>query len=166
MYIVNGKRFPTVTATGIYGFFRQYRWLSNMHLCTVYIDNIAYRSAEHAYQAMKTTDPVLRERVALCSTPFDAKMFGRGLQLRRGWDNGVRDMEMQRVIEAKFFQNKGLAKLLLETGDLYLEETNNWGDRYMGVVDGHGQNKVGHMLMRTRRKLLILAEDPYADTDA
>ena len=57
------------------------------------------------------------------------------------------------AVTAKFTQNSELAKKLLETDNKYLEETNNWGDRFWGVVDGIGKNMLGHVLMEVRRSL-------------
>ena len=42
---------------------------------------------------------------------------------------------------------------LLDTGDAILIEGNDWGDRYWGVCDGVGQNKLGLILMGLRKKM-------------
>lgn len=60
---------------------------------------------------------------------------------------------MERVIYEKFSQNKDLKKMLLDTGDSYLEETNTWGDTYWGVCNGVGKNHLGDILMDTRTTL-------------
>lgn len=158
MFIVNGKRFPTVTQKGIYGFFQEYRWLSNFHMCPVTVDNITFPSSEHAFMAMKTLDHSVRRHIAHIDRPQDAKAYGRGVELRRGWDQGLRVTMMEKVLDAKFSQNIDLARKLLATCDKHLEETNNWGDRFWGVVDGHGENQLGNALMRVRRRLYLVGD--------
>jgi len=54
---------------------------------------------------------------------------------------------------AKFSQSKKLSELLLSTGDKYLEETNNWGDEFWGVCNEVGENNLGKILIRVRKKL-------------
>jgi predicted NAD-dependent protein-ADP-ribosyltransferase YbiA (DUF1768 family) len=58
---------------------------------------------------------------------------------------------------SKFLINKDLRQKLVETGDKYLEETNNWGDAYWGVYEDVGNNKLGKILMATRSYWKILA---------
>lgn len=78
---IDGVRYPTVNQHAILGFFQEYRWLSNFHMCSVEIDNIVYPSSEHAYMAQKTNDIELKERIAELKTPKEAKEFGRTLML-------------------------------------------------------------------------------------
>ena len=53
--------------------------------------------------------------------------------------------------------NKTELKLMMEklilTGDSYLEEGNTWNDRYWGVCNGVGKNKLGEILMQVRKRL-------------
>ncbi len=60
---------------------------------------------------------------------------------------------MAGIVKAKFEQNEELAKKLLATGDAYLEEGNDWGDRIWGTVNGQGANCLGMILMNTREEL-------------
>jgi len=60
---------------------------------------------------------------------------------------------MYQVCKAKFTQNADLAERLLATGDEMLIESNDWGDRIWGQVDGLGQNYLGKILMRIRTEL-------------
>ena len=57
------------------------------------------------------------------------------------------------IVRQKFLQHQDLAEKLLATGDGYLEEGNNWGDRYFGVVNGVGENVLGCSLMIVREEL-------------
>jgi predicted NAD-dependent protein-ADP-ribosyltransferase YbiA (DUF1768 family) len=87
MEYVNGARYPTVTSEGIYGFFREYRWLSNFHLCRVHVQNLEYPSSEHAYMAMKTVLTKYRKVLAHnIESPRDAKAYGQTVPLRPNWE--------------------------------------------------------------------------------
>lgn len=147
----DGSRQPTVTADGIYGFFGEYRFLSNFHECNISYDGVTYKSSEALYMALKTTDSNLRQHIASLN-PSAAKKFGRTIQLRPHWDD-VKSIAMTVAVSNKFYQNTALAAALLETGDKYLEETNNWGDTYWGVCDGKGINMLGKVLMYIREEL-------------
>jgi predicted NAD-dependent protein-ADP-ribosyltransferase YbiA (DUF1768 family) len=52
---------------------------------------------------------------------------------------------------------------LLETGNLYIEETNTWNDTYWGVCGGKGRNKLGKILMVIREDLRSIREDMLLD---
>ena len=60
---------------------------------------------------------------------------------------------MYLICRAKFFQNEDLGQKLMNTGDAVLIEGNYWGDRYWGVCNGEGQNKLGKILMKIREEL-------------
>lgn len=102
--------------------------------------------------------------------PNVSKQKGRGINLRADWLSDlpledqiadsqgililqVRDKIMYDLNLSKFSQNTGLLKLLEETGDRYLEETNWWKDNYWGVCEGNGLNKLGRILMLIRSNL-------------
>ena len=51
------------------------------------------------------------------------------------------------------FQNAEMREKLLATEDAILIEGNNHGDRYWGMVNGEGQNKLGKLLMRIRSEI-------------
>lgn len=157
MQFIDNIRHPTVTAYGIYGFFGKYRFLSNFHpaplkLEGIHADGLTYPTSEHAYMALKTQDMGTRMRIAALRTPRAAREEGQLIELRKDWDV-FRPVAMLAALRAKFRQNPELADLLLATGLLYLEETNNWGDRYWGVVDGEGLSMLGKTLMQVRKEL-------------
>jgi ribA/ribD-fused uncharacterized protein len=154
MYYEDGHRLPTVTDKMIRGFFGRYRFLSNFHLCPVYVQGITYPSSEHAYMAMKTLKIMQRREISKLETPREAKIFGTSarIKLRPNWDE-IRLDKMYDVLRCKFVQNKELRLLLAGTADRYLEETNDWNDTFWGVCDGVGQNNLGKTLMRLRKEL-------------
>ena len=153
MQIINGQRLPTVTEHGIYGFFGDYRFLSNFHVIPIALDGLVYPSSEHAYMAQKTDDLALRAQLAALVSPAAAKNFGQTVPLKPNWD-AKRLEAMDRVLRVKFSDPR-LGQALLATGDRYLEETNNWSDRFWGVCDGTGFNFLGLTLMRLRNELRL-----------
>lgn len=148
MKIIKGVRHPTVTEAAILGFFDEYRYLSNFHLCPVMFDGIEYPSSEHAYMACKTVHLEERLHIATLAKPWEAKRYGRSMVISTpDWDT-YRLTAMLRVLTEKF-KDPQLRARLLSTGNLYLEETNDWDDRFWGV-DGTGLNHLGKLLMMLR----------------
>ena len=152
MQRINGRALPTVTDDGIYGFFQEYRFLSNAHECKVWMSGATYPTSEHAYHAQKTLNAHERQKISKLDTWQIAKAYGQKVKLRSDWED-VKRARMYAVLECKFIQNKYLRILLERTGDKYLEETNWWGDRYWGVCEGEGKNHLGRLLMRLRKEL-------------
>jgi ribA/ribD-fused uncharacterized protein len=151
-----------VTEGAIYGFFKEHRFLSNFHVCSIVYEDIEYTSTEAAYQAAKIYYPesklktnVERGRIA-AMTPSESKkethMESFKAMIRPDWDNVKLDV-MYVINKYKFTQHPELREMLLETGDKYLEETNWWGDIFWGVCNGEGENQLGMMLMRIRNEI-------------
>jgi ribA/ribD-fused uncharacterized protein len=139
---------------GIYGFFKEYRWLSNFHMCDVMYDGVIYPSSEHAYQAAKFLDLGIRDDIKNLKEPKDARKMGRREGIRENWDDIKYDI-MTNIVFNKFVFNEGLKNKLIETHLLYLEETNWWGDTYWGVCNGVGHNYLGLIIMSLRAKLIL-----------
>lgn len=139
---------------GIYGFSGKYRFLSNFWPCSVKgMDGRIYPSLEHAYQAAKAQgDLALQDRIFNAQSASEAKRLGRSARLRSTWDS-ERDGIMLTLSLEKYTLGTELAEWLLGTGDLYLEETNTWGDRYWGVCNMTGLNRLGETLMEVRSRL-------------
>ncbi len=135
----------------IRGFFGEYRWLSNYWPVTIEFEGAVYPSVEHAYHAAKTHDPELRAMLAALPSPGEAKRRSRKLPLRPDWGK-VKLAIMEELLRQKFAQPDLRAKLLA-TEDAYLEETNDWGDRFWGVCGGRGENHLGRLLMKIRDEL-------------
>jgi N-glycosidase YbiA len=132
------------------------RWLSNFWPVSVKLDDgeEIYPSVEHAYQAAKTTNPLMRRTIQHIATPGGAKKAAQLIARRPDWqDISIRVME--RLLRQKF-QHEALAKMLLATGDQELIEGNNWGDEFWGQVDGKGENNLGKLLMKIRDELKTL----------
>lgn len=151
MQRIDGKWMPTVTDKGIFGFFGDYRYLSNFHLAPLTVDGLTYPTSEHAYMAQKSLDPTVREAFTRIGSPMDARRQGQLVQLRPDWEE-VKVAAMLKVSQAKY-ANPELAAKLLATGDRYLEETNYWKDVIWGFCNGRGTNYLGRVLMSVRDEL-------------
>lgn len=135
---------------GIYGFFGEYRFLSNFHSSPINFLGLRFPTVENAYQAAKCKDvSLIKEFVDL--TPGQAKKLGNKVELHPKWEI-MKVPIMTRLSERKYL-NPELRDLLLSTEDLYLEETNTWNDRFWGVCNGKGQNVLGNILMKIRDNL-------------
>lgn len=135
----------------IKGFFNRYRFLSNFYPSPIFHEGIEYPTVEHAYQAAKTDEKLLKQLISKMATPAEAKRAGRMLR-RADWYK-VSLKIMEELIRLKFGFNSDLRYRLLRTGDAYLEETNTWGDKFYGVCDGEGENHLGKILMKIRDEL-------------
>lgn len=134
----------------------EFAFLSNFYACEVEFEGEVYPTVEHAFQAAKTENPEERARVRSAKTPKGAKMLGRRVTLRPGWDYQRVDV-MKELVRKKFHHPK-MREKLLATGDEELVEGNTWHDRYWGRCicpkhDGDGLNWLGRILMRIREEL-------------
>ena len=135
----------------INSFCNEYFFLSNFYAVPVKYRGLTYLNSEAAFQAQKCINP--RDKIAFTNlNPSEAKRKGRSIQLVDGWEQ-VKVSIMTEIVQAKFEQNKDIAQKLIATGDAYLEEGNNWGDRTWGTVNGQGTNLLGHILMKVRTHL-------------
>lgn len=132
-------------------FRNEYFFLSNFYPAKIKYDGIKYLNNEAAFQAQKCI--VATDKIKFCSlNPSDAKRLGRRIILRNDWES-VKISIMHNIVFEKFKQNPHLTKKLLDTGDVYFEEGNNWGDRIWGTVNGVGRNELGKILMEVREEL-------------
>lgn len=110
----------------IKGFNGEYRFLSNFYITPVPYNGGVYPTAENAFQAAKTHDGQIKDLFKKTYGAGTAKKFGRTcVNLREDWES-VKDGIMYDIVLAKFTHNPDLKKMLLNTGDAYLEETNSW----------------------------------------
>jgi N-glycosidase YbiA len=143
--------------TQICGFFGPNRFLSNFWPAPVDFMGVQYPSVENAYQAAKTLDHKQRLLV-LNYPPAKAKKFGRAVLIRKDWEK-IKRTTMFYLVMQKFSRGP-LRDKLLATGDKFLEESNDWGDAYWGVLYKDinnewtrmaGENHLGTILTRVRQ---------------
>ncbi len=123
-------------------------FLSNFHRAPFEWRGKVWPTSEAAFQAAKTRDERMRDRIRSAHSPAAAKRLGRRADLRCDWEH-VKDDVMHSVLAARFAVPE-LRDALLATGDAELVEGNTWGDTYWGVCDGRGLNRLGRTLMRIR----------------
>lgn len=136
-------------AKQINSFRKEHFFLSNFYPRTIVYRRKEYASAEHLYQALKTTSRAQHEIVRLAPTPAEAKRRGKLVQMRNDFD---RVGTMRYVLRAKFEKDVDLTSRLLATGRIELVEGNTWGDRFWGVCNGSGMNWLGRLLMAQRER--------------
>jgi len=135
----------------------EYEWLSNFSDCEIEYEGIKYPSVEHFYVAMKTTDPKIRSEISELPTSGKAKRFGRKLEkegmVRPEWED-LKVSIMKFALDEKYSQEP-YKSLLIETGDIEIQEGNMWGDTFWGIdlESGEGRNTLGKMIMKIRKKL-------------
>jgi hypothetical protein len=142
--------------SAIRGFFGEYRWLSNFHLCEIEYEGLIYPSTENAFQAAKFNFE-LRPQFVSC-TPGQAKRLGKSIRMKREqlaeWDNNKLQVMIDITVK-KYSRHQELLDLLFRTTPKHLEETNWWGDKFWGVCDGVGENNLGKIIMSARSVMCV-----------
>lgn len=136
----------------------QYGFLSNLYPCKVDFEDRIYDSSEHAYQCGKPNKPQIADWLSDAPLPRLCALAAHNLlpyDVLPNWAEIKLD-RMERVVRAKFTQNKDIAALLIATGTAELIEESNdsyWGS---GIILGdnyHGHNHLGNILMQIRTEL-------------
>lgn len=145
-------------------FQREYRFLSNFYAANVVYKEIEFPTVEHAYQAAKyeqyqNSEDKMAEISSLL-TPGMAKRAGQEAIVPIDWDIRKFDV-MEELVRQKFTRHLTLQNQLLATGDMTLEEGNDWGDIVWGVelTTGKGENRLGKILMKVRAELFKQSRD-------
>jgi len=134
-------------------FIGEYSFCSNFSPIPVTLNDIQYKTAEHAYQARKAYLPTDFEKICNAATPDEAKRIAKNIQYVDDWDDARVDV-MRNVVEAKFKQDALAQRMLLQTNNAVLVERNDWNDTFWGVtrICG-GYNILGKILMDVRDSL-------------
>ncbi len=129
----------------------KYSYLSNFYSAVIHYGGLRYPSVEHAYQASKSLDIVIRRRISVESSPVRARYLGRLLARRADWEQ-IKLTVMTELVFMKF-SDYDLRLKLLKTSSHELVEINVWGDVFWGVCNGVGDNHLGKILMSVRERL-------------
>lgn len=135
----------------IAGFKGNYRWLSNFERCEILYKGILYQSTECAYQAQKTNDIRTRHIFSKLDAR-ESKVLGRQLRLREDWED-VKVQIMEEICRIKFNLPQFKSRLV-DTGEMYIVESNYWGDTFWGECDGIGENNLGKIIMKIRGEIM------------
>jgi ribA/ribD-fused uncharacterized protein len=119
----------------------------------VEIDGVVYKTAEHAYQALRVV-PEAQAEVRNARSPLEAWRVGK-----RCKEEGklVADFDklalMEIIFRAKLIQHPDLAKVLALTGNRELLKVYDT-DYFWGTgADGTGENQMGKLWMKLRKEL-------------
>lgn len=133
----------------IIAFKNNYAFLGNDYPALTVYDEIAYPSAEAAFQASKSDDPAERRRFSTLK-PDSAKQKGSRIEPWPGWEE-ARPEIMRAILRAKFSHNPELMTNLMATGDCRLLNGTK-KDKYWGInlITWEGENLLGKLLMELR----------------
>lgn len=163
----------TVKTGGELYFHSEHSFLSNFAPSPITEGQDTYLTGEHLYQTYKCKHADDHDRVrqiVLATTPLEAKRIADGITETQSWKD-IRDEMMANVVSMKFDQNKDLAMLLKETGDLPLNEATRNMHFGIGVgLHGHeikdkayqGANALGRMLVAKRIGMNVATNDRAA----
>jgi len=128
-------------------------FLSNFYMHPITFQGVTYLTSEHAYQALKFTDPSIRQKIINSNTPGKAKRLSRKYSkyVRPDWI----DISLQIMYDLNKikFSDTELAERLSQI-DEPIVEGNSWGDTFWGVdiESGKGENHLGRILERIKKE--------------
>lgn len=135
-------------------FRKEYNWLSNFANVKIILDDIVYQSVEHAYMSEKSDDV---EWKLFCSNINNSasvvKAESKKIIIKHNWDKIKLDV-MEKCLIQKYNTEPYKTKLL-ETKNIYIQEGNNWNDKFWGVClkTNKGKNHLGKLIMYIRYNL-------------
>lgn len=136
-------------------FQNEYRWLSNFAPIEITFDNVIYHSVEHAYQSKKCESLYWKDKCSdIRNSAGYIKKESKNEIIVDNWDD-IKIEVMKTCLEQKF-NNPSYKKLLLNTGNLYIQEGNYHNDTFWGVClkTNSGQNVLGYLIMDIRTNLI------------
>ncbi|KAF9116528.1 hypothetical protein BGX27_001822 [Mortierella sp. AM989] len=151
-------------------FYRQndeYGEFSNFYYSPITLNGKEWPTTEHYFQAQKFAhldDQNYVEMIRITDTPGSAAKMGRNRSwpLRSDWE-AVKDDIMRECVLQKFLQHPDLAKVLLSTGDRYLNEHTRNDSYWADGGNGKGKNMLGIVLMETREKISKMTPEQIAE---
>jgi ribA/ribD-fused uncharacterized protein len=134
----------------------------NDYPVSIVLAGATYPTVEHAFQASKTNDKLLKEKIRTAETASEAKQIGNALTLIPNW--GSKRVEvMTYLIRQKFFSNAELQKKLIEyTEPLVMVDDTDW---FWGQKNGEGLDNLGKILTAIRDEALFVFGEPQFDVE-
>lgn len=130
----------------------EYGFLSNFSHHPIIVNGKTYKSCEHYYQAMKTTNEDDHELVRTAQSSKKSKEIAYTLEMRPDWEEIKYDV-MKTALRNKANQWDFIKRRLIETGDTPLAE-NSPKDAIWGLgADGNGKNLLGKAWMDIRAEI-------------
>ncbi|MBO2460414.1 NADAR family protein [Actinomadura violacea] len=112
------------------------------------VGGAVYPSVKHAYWALSTADPEVREQVRTAERSYDAQRIADPAPRVPGWPD-ARTAVMAGLLRAKFDQHPDLAAVLLGTGDAPIGYTGPDSDHWVSRGEA-GRNWIGRLLELVR----------------
>ena len=131
-----------------------YYLLSNFSAHQVKYQGQIYPTVEHAYQAQKLTEEVLKKEVRQAASPALAKetAYRYKGKWRSDWHE-VKVEVMKAIVRAKLEQHEEVKQALKKTGTAEIKE-NSPVDYFWGIGrDGSGKNEMGKIWMKLRDEI-------------
>lgn len=127
---------------------------TNFYARDVVIDRQTWKTTEHYYQASKFKDPRIRRAIQDSMTPREAFTLAKKYRdhVRKDW-RSVSLACMEKAVIEKFAQHPDLRRKLLQTNNALLVEHTVNDNFYGDNGDGTGENHLGKILMKVRKKL-------------
>ena len=118
----------------------------------VELDGVVYKTAEHAYHALRTQPPYATQ-AAQASSPLNAWRVAQEAKTAGAMAQYDKDELMERIFRAKLAQHEDVRRVLRLTGDRELHKVFD-ADSYWGTgADGTGENRMGKLWMKLRAEL-------------
>lgn len=140
-----------------------YGWLGNMSPFPIEYEGVVWRTTEALFQALRFSDPIIKEEIRLQKSPMAAKMIAKkNRELFVVCPMSEEDLSNMRMcINLKLDQHPSLKEELVATGNsLIFEDVTSRGSRgsnlFWGAMmnDGKliGSNELGKIWMSIRDK--------------
>lgn len=120
----------------------------------VEVDGVVYKTAEHAYQALRVV-PEARAAIITASSPMNAWREGQKCKEAKLMLDGVDKLTlMEQIFRAKLAQHDDIKQVLLATKERELLKVYDT-DYFWGTgADGNGENQMGKLWMKLRAELV------------
>ncbi|MBY0538548.1 NADAR family protein [Patescibacteria group bacterium] len=131
----------------------KWTYLSPFSAHEVVVDDIVYKTAEHAYQALRMK-PEARAEIIDSPSPLEAWRRAQTSKENNQIDESVDKLElMEKIFRAKLKQHKDVRDILESTATQELLKVYDT-DYYWGTgADGSGENQMGKLWMKLRAEL-------------
>ncbi|NCN52482.1 NADAR family protein [Candidatus Parcubacteria bacterium] len=131
----------------------RFHYLAPFSAHEIEIDGVIYKTAEHAYQALRVI-PEARHRIIAARSPLDAWREGQKCkennEVLLDYD---KDALMEQIFRAKLKQHDDVKQVLIESGERGLLKLHG-SDYYWGTgADGSGKNRMGKIWMKLREEI-------------
>lgn len=131
----------------------RWQYFSPFSAHEVELDSVVYKTAEHAYQALRMV-PAARDAIMATASPMDAWRAAQVAKQAGQADESIDKYElMERIFRAKLAQHPDVEQVLRDSGERELRKNydldNDWGTG----ADGLGQNNMGKLWMKLRNEL-------------